>query len=398
MKRVGLVALAVLLLLMAGCASPSSPNHATGDFRTLTVGMYGFAEMENDLSAVLEAMNARYPRYIIRIERHDFEPGGFTMDQLSERFVLDLMAGKAEDVVVFPTWLLNNPVQAIQQGYFENLTPYLDDSPDFHKEDFYQPLLDTGLIQGKRYVVPLSFSYSPLITTEAAAKRMGYSADKPFTLDQWRELAVKTREEQGQPLIYSLVPTASAFYYYTLLSGCPNPCDAAGKTADFDTPEFRTALEFMKELHQNQGTLEGQSGVAEKAFSQWGGAEWGPLDLYDGVLKHTSFENFVRYNPEQIPWLLNYPEMTKGAGDHALVNYVMAINGASKEKQAAGEFCLTALDAKVQEAILGDADEKGMWPFTRIPINRTALMAYAKRPLHQVSKALAGSSLLAWIM
>ena len=37
------------------------------------------------------------------------------------------------------------------------------------------------------------------------------------------------------------------------MSGCPNPVDMAVGQINFNTQEFRTALDWLKELAQNQG-------------------------------------------------------------------------------------------------------------------------------------------------
>ena len=380
---------AAMALFVVGCGGPSlspTPGQEPGK-QIITVGIYGFDEYDSGLGPVLMDMKTKFPNYLFKTQRHEvtFE----TEYQVAQQFALDTMAGKTEDVVIFPVGFLNSPYHAVQQGYFEDLEPYIENNPGFPMNDLFLPIWNAGLTDGKRYVMPLSFDYRPIITTAEALQRMGYSADHPFTLDEWTDWAVKTREEHGQPLLYSMLPDmlAPMHYSFILLSGCPNPCDLAARTADFDTLGFRQGLRFVEELYKNQGLLNLREGNSEKAFRQWGGGQWGINNWLEGILLPGVSENFRINNVDQQPLPIGYPHMGEGSGDIGFVHRVVAVNGFSKEKQAAADFCMAMMDTQVQTNILLDEEENNRSHLMSLPVNRQAIKNYADSTSFRPSKA-----------
>ena len=400
-NRVIALLVVFLLVALAGCGEPggtvtqgTAENQPTNtqplpsepiEKKVVTVGVYYTAHMRNTsawLQAAQTVLQEKYPDVVVKIERYETKEGGPTFDDLSRSFALNLMAGKAPDVMIFSPHLLNNPSQAIQEGYFEDMAPFFDQNPDFPMHAFYKPIMDVGVAEGKRYALPVSFVYQPMITTQEMADQIGYSPENQFTLEEWMKLAVKTREDQGVPLLYSRLwmPVQHLYFLYILASGCPVPFDVNTQEVHFDSPQFREALEFVRELALHQGEYIPFPGEASEAFAQHGGVVWEgfegtraiPYEVTDYFFRNLS-------DPDQTVIPLNYPVMDGSAGDIGVVDLVLAVSANSKEKDAAMQVCAAMVDTQAQATGLLESEMASVSYFPQVSSNKEAMAEYVRK-------------------
>jgi len=360
-KSNGFWMILMVLLLLVGCGPTQPPvGTSTSDTddekpTTLTVAAYGFYSDDVGLDTINEFFRLKHPKCLVEIIYYP-EPTDaqgwisgeyreFNDDQLiapyRERFATEIMAGKGADVVVLAPGLTANPYVAAEQGYFEDLSPYIDGNPDFNKDEYFMPVLDAGIIGGKRYYLPVGFTYMPIRMTTETAKKYGLSPESQLTLQQWTDLAAKVQKDDGKSLFYSWAPTLKQYLRYIMTSGCPMPFDMEKKEANFDTPQFREALDFVKELALNQGNFMDMPFVeGEENTMIWGlGCALTTTEIATTKLLFT-------YPLDTV--LMNFPVMEEGQGDLAFVRKMLAVNANSEKKELAVDFCLTALGHTVQ--------------------------------------------------
>jgi len=389
------------LLLTIGCGTPASPQNSNTSIpggtpavqdpnqkRIVTVGVYAASHMRNTdawLQAMQITLQSQNPNVLLKIERFDPQAGDVYLDNVAQNFALSLMAGKAPDVMIFSPSLLNNPPQAMQQGYFEDLTPWLDQNPDFHIEDFYAPIIANGVVDEKRFLLPLSFFYQPMFTTKEIANRIGYSPEKPLSLTTWMDLAIKNRKEQYAPLLFTKLWVYPQHRYpsfrFMLTNGYPNPCDPFAKQADFDTPQFRESLAFLQELAENQGNYyaDNNNMTAPDSFSKHGGVVF---DIFTGMraIPWEAAEYFFQYCPDQEITPMNYPVMPGDSGDIGFIDLVMAVNSNCKDKETAAAVCVAMVDKETQcNTMLETEMSAPNRYFPQLPVNRQSMIDYCQK-------------------
>jgi len=367
--------MAILLLVGCGPTKPSvgTSTSDTDDEKptTLTVAAYGFCKGDIGLDIITQAFRMKHRKCQVEVtyypELAEDHPGtrvyDFSDDQLvasvRERFATETMAGKGADVIVVAPGLTANPYVAAEQGYFEDISTYIDDNPDFDKDEYYMPILDAGVVGGKRYYLPVGFTYLPIQMTEETAKRYGLSPERPLSLEEWMNLAVKTQEE-GALLLHTwdfdhYGKKMEQYFRYILLSGCPVPFDMEKKEANFDTPHFRQALDFVQELVFHRMDAQNYDAHERDSVVMWGSETFS--DTFDIIsVKMTAMSHLADLDTV----LMNYPAMEEGQGDLAFVQKVLAVSAGSKQKALAADFCLAALNHSVQYQFMATTPGFGM--------------------------------------
>lgn len=174
------------------------------------------------LEKAIQDYQKKYPKIHINVEilLNSSPPANATEEeatQLSEqcsaqisRLRAEVMSGKGPDLFYYEplTWadnLFADVSKAIYAGTFCDLAPYLVADSNFRTEDFYAPLLEAGNVNGKQYVVPLSFTMPMFLTTSKNLVSIGFDqvaaeknmtaflgeAEKCLSAEQWNAEAVR---------------------------------------------------------------------------------------------------------------------------------------------------------------------------------------------------------------
>ena len=131
------------------------------------------------------------------------------------------------------------------------------------------------------------------------------------------------------------------YFRYMLFSGCPVPFDMEKKEANFNTPQFRQALDFIQELILHQTNFQIQEFNLRDGAIMWGYEAF--IVFPQGILG----TKIIEADPLDTV-LMNFPAMEEGQGDLAFVQKVLAVSANSKQKALAADFCLAALNHNVQ--------------------------------------------------
>ncbi len=150
-------------------------------------------------------------------------------------------------------------------GLLENLSPYLDSDPDFHRQDYHAMTLEAGSFRGDQYSLPISVVPSFLIVNKSLLEENGISIDREdWDWEQFYTICSRlSRDLTGDGM-----PDQFGVYGYdwqqalyssgtTLLS--PDSYELA-----FDDGKMEETLEFLKKMHRlNKGQT-----VSEKDFER----------------------------------------------------------------------------------------------------------------------------------
>ncbi|MFB5677901.1 extracellular solute-binding protein [Paenibacillus terreus] len=218
-----------------------------------------------------------------------------------ERITTALASGQLADIVTL-TLLDNSSVRSsLKSGLFWDVSPYLDDYE--HLKDIPQEVRKAASIEGRLYGVPFQkdLARGGLVIRKDWLDRLGLKV--PTTLDELYEVARAFTEDDPDgngkddtvgfgdrsDLRYSSFKTISSYF------GAPNgwKVDELGKfTPEFDTPEYREALNYSRKLYEN-GYLIQDFAVTAKSDQQQQFAQ-GKTGIYTGMIDIANLKNLAK--------------------------------------------------------------------------------------------------------
>lgn len=189
---------------------------------------FGYWEM------IAEAFMKEYPEVSVRIEAPSKEEMSTEAGATAyfQRFRTQVMNGECGDII--GTSYFDMEKYGVQQGLFEDLYPYIDSDPDFHREDYFPCLFKgTGekLYEFTPYVQPVYVKLNKNILNEAGIQ---YTDD---TISFWDLADI---DEQ--------VRAVSGDSFYLMDYGSYDPLGEYEngyyiRNGSFDTEEYRRYLE-----------------------------------------------------------------------------------------------------------------------------------------------------------
>lgn len=101
-----------------------------------------------------------------------------------EQLRVEIMAGKGPDIFILPTTvqyfrenLILDVEQAMRNGLFADLSEYYDADDKLGKESLVSEVMDAGVVDGYRYVLPLRYNLPVAYVNEAQFEAKGLSVD-----------------------------------------------------------------------------------------------------------------------------------------------------------------------------------------------------------------------------
>lgn len=173
-----LVALVSMLFLLSSCTHDTDPEERTlwivTEESRITDGMNWQTEQ------IIKAFKKENPDVTVTLEILPNET-----DHAQERSVrleqirTDILAGNGPDVYLIPNeTLMNDPLfkdvqQAMHNGVFADISSYYDADTTLGKEDLVTEVMNGGVVNGARYVLPLRYTYPVLYTDRQLMQAAG---------------------------------------------------------------------------------------------------------------------------------------------------------------------------------------------------------------------------------
>jgi multiple sugar transport system substrate-binding protein len=103
---------------------------------------------------LIPEFNKQYPNIKVTVNYLD---GDYTaISEATTKVSVELMSGSAGDIVD----LTGMPgMQYAKNNLIEDLYPYMNNDPEFHKEDYYTNIFQANEYQNKLYIMPIGFYY-----------------------------------------------------------------------------------------------------------------------------------------------------------------------------------------------------------------------------------------------
>ena len=181
-----LAALLLIPALLTGCftraPTPPNPMEEISDKLVLYMSPYRAWTLE----PLVDTFKSMYPDVEVDVREFGdmFDPGSYEHYMAAIR--ADLMTGAGPDIVLLSDEL--DPYKAMEAGVFYDLNSFIDnDNEDgaLNLSDYNQAVLDAGVYNGKRYLMPVSYTFPGIITTGESLRANALPPSGDLTFDEY---------------------------------------------------------------------------------------------------------------------------------------------------------------------------------------------------------------------
>lgn len=251
--------------------------------------------------AVVAAFQKEYPNVKITVDYSLPEGEKLTTEAYtaySQRLATQLMGGESADIISYWDGMVSAKNIA-ENGYALDLYEWMDNDPDFHKEDYFTNLFEALEYKDKLYQLPVLFSYTAVVLNSHITDELGYTFQPWDKIDYQTIISIyKEAAEKG------LLADGFTMEFEDLMSGgylfqevvYPDYFDEDTDMVNFDSPEFIQYLTDTKALPSNRKMEEGAGmvggGTTMQDFAQSNASANTSLTLSTGV-SMADFPNLV---------------------------------------------------------------------------------------------------------
>lgn len=235
----GTLALAVLL---AGCGGASSSENTGGETsggeaaggEKVELSVWAMGDEAKSLPTIAEEFMAEHPNIVIDVQ-------ALPWSNAHDKLLTAVASKTGPDVVQMgTTWM----AEFSNAGALKDLTPYIDQYPEFAPENFYEGAVNTTLFDDKVYGIPWYTETRVLFYRTDLLAEVGYN-EPPKTWEELRDAAKKLSERgEGKYGISIDMNEQSLTFMFARQNGS-QLLDAEGKPL-FNEPVFKEAVAYLK--------------------------------------------------------------------------------------------------------------------------------------------------------
>lgn len=358
-----IIAFLVVVFILAGVYPMLHKKNVVAETsNTLKIYATGSnGRISNQLQYTIDEFEKKYPN--IKIQKVLFDVND--IEKYEKTLLSDTLAGKGPDIL----YLSSSDAKNLQKsGMLEDLKPLIEKDKLFNKEDYNTKIINAGMYNGKLTLMPLDYYVNQYTTTKELLSSNNIQltkncSEKDFTqsinLNNSKKLfsAVGLDEEDNMALSNFLAGSGCEFIDYE------------NKKVHFDTPEFKQLIEDYKKIYKassKKAAGEGTSGDEGLQALKSGAAVFSN-DRMDSFKDFLASESLIQGITKETTIINNMPMYEGGNKAVGIVDYSMAINRNTKNKNGAYLFLKCALSIDVQT--------KASKATALIPVNNEAVKA-----------------------
>lgn len=293
---------------------------------------------DKPLEYAVDIYKARYPEVnvtVINTGVMDPEAQGNYEQQLA----VDLMAGKGADVFILQSyWDID---KMVTNGAFADLETFYQEDQVLDKASFNRVVMDACVYDGKRFAIPMEYSFPILLTSASTLEETQFNLDNCKNFEGFlAETQKYYADGRDDRLLFRMDITARDCLF---LSGY-SFVNVIEKRSDITTDEFSRFYHWYKEIVE-KGTYNYEFGDAFGAA-----AVRDKKCIFDNTLDYSSFDdviNQVRFLDTTDHAVLT-PLYNKDGGITATVSRAVGVRANSANKQNAWNFIQILFSEEVQ--------------------------------------------------
>ena len=292
----------------------------------LNIWYTDYGMMVKYLDAAVTQYNQLHPDHPVTADKYFADSSSESNDEATQQMLTEVMAGSGPDLIFFDVGNMDIE-KMVRRGVFADLEPYFE-ADNFDWSGYNQAVMDAGVWDGQRLVIPLQYNFPMLYTSQTALDETGFSIEN---CDTFGGLLDEIEAMQADPSQKREVFRAKyTFYNFAQYAGIPY-VDYDRQKADLSSPELKRGAE----IYNNLGGLE--LGVLDDGIS-------GAADIRDGkalwICPFPPVSGFYT-GPEVINTfdeLVMMPIRDVNGGIQAQITWAVAVRNNSPNLQNAYEF------------------------------------------------------------
>ena len=317
---------------------------------SLTIFCLGDTRDSGMLQMALEQYRALYPDVEVELIKPDYDGRDIDLRyELYDQVSAQIMAGEGPDVFLIDQIAMDIE-KLVRQGVFADLEPFFEED-NFDWEPYNQAVMGGGVWNGKRFVIPLSYSFPLLFTTRTALEETGFDVDACKDYQGFLEETTRYMQDSTQTRKLFCKPLVTADVLE--ISGL-SVADYDAKTIDLSSPVLRAGFEWYKlvlETHPDSTETLGYDGLEDSAAAvRDGKALWAAsvLGAFNGF-----FHEFAAL--KTVDEAVMMPVRDVDGGIQASVDYSVAVRGNSENLQNAYNYIKILLGPAIQNRVQNGA-------------------------------------------
>lgn len=249
---------ALLVSLLSGCGKPQAGNVLYQEMPTapqtnqrLTVFCIDNTQGPDMIRAALKLYQARYPdvevELIEPLELSGSYKSSVPIQEVYEQLSAQIMAGEGPDVLLIDDNYMDVE-KLIRQGAFADMEPFFQ-ADHFDWEPYNQGVMDAGVWNGKRFVIPLAYDFPLLFSTKEVLAETGFDVDACKDYQGFLDETTRFLEspDQTRRLFYDTWSTDYLTFGMLDYSGV-SVADYDSQTVDLSLPVFRSTAQWYKSV------------------------------------------------------------------------------------------------------------------------------------------------------
>ena len=354
-----ILTLSLLLTALAGCGRSKDP--AKPDGRTETEPDYSWFSMPEEtgkleiyspgnaysslLNPAIEIFRDLYPEIEVTYTV-------LSDDEFETRIRTEIPAGGGPDLVLMADGTFPDIYKTMQTDLFEDLNPYFGTDEEIALSDFVKPVMDGGILNGKRYLAPVNYELPVYLTTQSILDEVGMTADDLETCDGFCEAAARFHEKYPDSTLFFDLGGMDP-YLSDLTVLCTNFgirfIDYETGKVDIDEARFRQCADLVK-LYYDPDYDTDEEAVWDIPYYGAGGGLHLKLFPYDdfsggGYMTYRTAQDYLGADGEE-PVLFVPPNQYGGVT--AAMGLCAAIPKGAADKAAAWKLLKILLSDEIQ--------------------------------------------------
>ena len=293
------------------------------------------------LDAAVTQYNAQHPDNPVTAEKYFADNSGDSDQEATQQMLTEVMAGAGPDLIFFNSNDMDIE-KMVRRGVFADLEPYFE-ADNFDWSGYNQAVMDAGVWDGQRLVIPLEYNFPMLYTSQSALDETGFSIENCDTFDGLLDEIEAMQTDPSQTR--DVFRTKFTFYDFAHYAGI-SYVDYDRQKADLSSPELKRGAEIYTNLSGLDLPIL-DDGINGAADIRDGKALWNcpfpPVDgFYTGPEVINTFDDAVMM-----------PIRDVNGGIQAEVTWAVAVRNNSPNLQNAYEFIKYLLSEEYHTETLG---------------------------------------------
>ena len=105
----------------------------------------------------------------VSLELHAFD----TEEELAQQYTAEGLSGGGADVVLLSDASSLDAEKLMSEGICFDLTEYLEQDQNYKKEDYFEIVMDAGKLEGKQYILPITFDMGFAVARNTVSELCG---------------------------------------------------------------------------------------------------------------------------------------------------------------------------------------------------------------------------------